>query len=393
LRRLGLIALLGAAACNQLEGPGYRGEPLFVITGQLVPMQGQRIDGQVRLALAWYRTSRGKPDSPPAIVTVDTVFEGSFPAQFELPLYAPPPMGTLEDYEPYAIADGVVIAYLDRNGNGQLDSIPTNGRAVDEILGASIPNIAFEQGRSVMYTEQTTRSPAPGTTDPNIPAGYSLYPPAPDAEVTITLTRDPVLNLWMCEQIFQDPQPPVAAGTPCAHRPDDQLHVDGTLEASFDGQDLVFFYASDGAHDVPGLAVRVNGTSVAAAGGSGAVVAGVVNDVEVSAAGFPATRFQIAVPGPFQLAPLAGTVRRGEPLALSWSPSALVGDYLVMLSDAEGYTLFVAETTATALTIPAIDHVGPAMISIIAAGALNASDGRSYVEGSYLVQQEIAYEL
>src|SRR5581483_11148501 len=86
-------ALTTAAACGSATGPGYQGQPLFTIGGQMTT-QSAAPQGPIRLAVAWYAegTTLGGPQ---AIVTQDVEYQGTFPLDYTFSFFGPPPDSAL----------------------------------------------------------------------------------------------------------------------------------------------------------------------------------------------------------------------------------------------------------------------------------------------------------
>jgi hypothetical protein len=105
-----------------------------------------------------------------------------FPSNFVIQLDEPPPQGvfmtvTGNPGPPLQIAQGVVVAYEDLNGNGKLDLVQDDaGAFVDKIIGVNMP------GMSLVYLQGTL--PPNAFVDPSGKApslGYNLLSELPCA--------------------------------------------------------------------------------------------------------------------------------------------------------------------------------------------------------------------
>lgn len=119
-RLLLVLLALGSCACGDaLVGSGYQGEPLMVLSGQVIIEEALADPlGEARVAVHW--SSQGEfgyqHQQETEVVT-------SFPAQYTLALYTPPP-GEVH-YQPrhanHPMAMGVPIVYDDLDGDGAFD--------------------------------------------------------------------------------------------------------------------------------------------------------------------------------------------------------------------------------------------------------------------------------
>ena len=83
-RFLWLSLLLALAGCGEpIVGPGYEGQPLVTLEGQMTPTPEANITGQVRLALVWYPQwlatddASGGLGTPKAVVTEDVIYRAA----------------------------------------------------------------------------------------------------------------------------------------------------------------------------------------------------------------------------------------------------------------------------------------------------------------------------
>lgn len=122
-------AILLLAACGDaLAGEDYVGEPIARLGGTITTSAGMVVPANVQLALVWHSAVPYTPPNsqvvvnPPVASRVDLDPRGAL-ASFVLNVYEPPPLDAFVYPEhgdmPYAV--GVLLAYQDTNGNGQLD--------------------------------------------------------------------------------------------------------------------------------------------------------------------------------------------------------------------------------------------------------------------------------
>ncbi len=188
------------AACDDsesgLQGEAFQGTPLATLNGALHTSQPAALSGEVSLALMWYafgyRTTEPGDGPPPVICTgepsselfiserrVDRpgwvsqaiAFEPTFPIRFQLPIHQLPPAEARADLAELGTgvgetARGYVVAFIDTNGNGDLDLPSVNGPG-DELL-------ALDIGMSVIYLDGVL-DPDPVTGEVlSVPQGFSL---------------------------------------------------------------------------------------------------------------------------------------------------------------------------------------------------------------------------
>jgi hypothetical protein len=267
-------ALTTATACgSSATGPGYQGQPLFTISGQMATL-GEAPPRPIRLAVAWYadHTTLGGPQ---AIVTQDVQYQGSFPLDYTFSFYGPPPDSALNVTTvagaTFRASWGVLIAYEDLNGNGQLDTIPAGGSPIDHILATSIGNLFNGQPAAhpvrVAYIDG-----APPTALQGYVAGYNLYQeqnaalPANTA-VGLSLGGEGAseLDLFVCPDFVTGAylaSPNSAAHSsfdlPCNIPPSGGVRVAGTLMLA-DGVPTIWIRVTDGVNQLPQATVTVNG--------------------------------------------------------------------------------------------------------------------------------------
>ncbi|MCA2981396.1 MAG: hypothetical protein INH37_24245, partial [Myxococcaceae bacterium] len=342
------MALVAAAgwACTPggAVGPGYRGEALFTVKGQLVT-PGAPPTAPIRLAVAWYPDEAGR-SAPRAIVAQEVAYEGRFPLDYGFGFFSAPPPGVLVEYrdgdDVTRAAFGVLLAYVDGDGDGQLGAIPAGARPVDRVLGTSVGDPSngapAEAPLWVAYVDG-----APGPRWAGFAPGYNLWDGArhavvpPDTAVPIRLDATSELAFFVCEEFITGSA--VGADLPCDVEPTGGVRVIGSVMRS-DGQPAASLRITDGRAPLPGLAVEVNGVAVpfdaasgfyAAAGGDLQVAAPGVNVVRVAPKGQAPLVFTVEAPGDFSLlAPLEGArVTSGSAVVAQWSRALGAATYQV----------------------------------------------------------------
>lgn len=236
---LALVALLGACGDPLVSGT-YRGRPLLHLSGAVDLPDGvdfldtalceaelfecydacpdwdcpacdrawegcvdapPRADaGDFRLGIFW---AQGASD---AVVQQYSLTVSSFPARFAATLYAPPPDAVLQPAESGRYALGLLMVYLDRDGDDAFSA------GVDPIVGGA-------DGRAVLYTPGGVDDPRFGALGPGYhrmgvlsvctAAGGALVAQADPSELVLTLSADPDLQRRLlldpdCDGAFDD---------------------------------------------------------------------------------------------------------------------------------------------------------------------------------------------
>jgi hypothetical protein len=111
-----LAALSGSVGCGSQAGPDYEGEPLFTFGGKVV-VQNPEAPGALVPAIAYLRQNEGTE----AIFISEVSYEGTFPNDFRLKLFEPPPPEALK-----AIDDGEEDPLKDepRVATGYVTAVP-----------------------------------------------------------------------------------------------------------------------------------------------------------------------------------------------------------------------------------------------------------------------------
>lgn len=217
-----LIAAGLLVGCGQAKPQGYAGPPLFTVQGAIT--SEAPVSGEIKLALVW--DERHALGFEAGLESQEVPFQGTFPISYQMDLTAPPPQSVLS--EPFHEADepapaghvaqAVLVAYQDTNGNGVLDVIPPGGTPIDTILGSSLTSGA--RPSLLVYSDQEGqrlwRSPWGGApTEPlAIPKGYSIlsYDVDPSTGVAtgaepaeamnVALTPSAFNNMTVCEGAY-----------------------------------------------------------------------------------------------------------------------------------------------------------------------------------------------
>jgi hypothetical protein len=255
------IALVALAGCGSLSTKTNSDPALATIQGQLVNPDSVAVTGNVRVAVVWqaasgFNVAEDLPlqpvfpssftiqldDPPPASAMTSsadffgggaaapTTGTGVAPtgpngavASQDKPLAAPLSSPTSSDAE---VALGVVVAYVDKNGNGKLDLVPTGADGyVDQILATNtselviyvqgtIPTTAVDEKGNLpeegynLYSGCDVAlpySPSPGSICANPP---DAGPPQPTcylqwlaitSPITLSVANDPQVNSIMCQ--------------------------------------------------------------------------------------------------------------------------------------------------------------------------------------------------
>jgi hypothetical protein len=279
--RLSLAAFASLAAlpaCGSLDTHADSSPALATIQGQLVNTSSTTaVSGPVRVAVVWQAGSGGFN------VAEDLPVQPVFPSSFTIQLDDPPPASAMVDGSEFfgggsgatppsdagvaptgpngavatksaptgsssgstQVALGSVVAYLDKNGNGKLDLVPTDASGyVDQILATNvnqlliyiqgaIPSQAVDElghlpseGYDLYSTcdVQLPYSPSPGSICATPPdagppqAACYLQWQSVASPITLTVATDPEVNSLMC-QTLPGGSESVGANQPLPGRP------------------------------------------------------------------------------------------------------------------------------------------------------------------------------
>jgi hypothetical protein len=223
----GAVTIL--AGCGEgLVNNEYPGEVLTTLRGTLAAGSGQQITGPVSLAILWLPptvfvveehsgggpigiggdepdpTCDGTPD--PAETTSETsptiawvsqsvTYQAQFPINFQIPVTTLPPADVRLDLAEVGgqgtWSMGVLVAYVDGNGNGQYD-LGTPGNLPDQLIAAS----ATGEGANIDVIFYMDGSyPAGSDFDQlfgQLPQGFTLLSGDTDQAPTVRAATDPI---------------------------------------------------------------------------------------------------------------------------------------------------------------------------------------------------------
>lgn|GEM_PF-5288264 len=142
--------------CGQAKPKDYAGPALFTVQGTITS-EGP-VSGEIKLALVW--DERSALGFEAGLESQEVPFEGTFPLSYQMNLTAPPPETVLsepfheaaEPTPPGHVAQAVLVAYQDTNGNGVLDVIPPGDTPIDTLLGSSLTSGA--RPSLLVYSDQ-----------------------------------------------------------------------------------------------------------------------------------------------------------------------------------------------------------------------------------------------
>lgn len=314
-------AMTALAACQQpATGPNYKGEPLFTVKGEMA-LTGPTTTptGAIRLAVAWYPDT-SSASAPSALVTQEVQYQGTFPLAYSFSFFNVPPAAALSSSTSNGVTTrygyGVLLAYEDLNGNGQLDTIAAGGSPVDRVLGTSLGDRFNGQDSTpqsyVVYVDGTP--PADWT---GYSAGYQLWqdraivPATTQVPLPLHLTNE--LNYFVCEEFIGTGN--YGWDLPCHIAPTGGVRVIGNVYAS-SGQGAATLRITDGTNPLTNVAVEVNGTPIGYDAVNGlysgygfTVHAPGRNVVRVTAPGQAARVFEMDAPGEFTIPAPNGLLR------------------------------------------------------------------------------------
>jgi len=222
-----LLLLLGATGCQGLADGTTAGPPLITLRGKITLAPNTPVDGNVRLALAWYPGLLNEPGGTPTpncdfttslgIVSQDVEYRPNFPIDYAFDVTAPPPKAAqapLSAAAGISGALGAVVAYLDGNGNGVLDPCADATVCADRVLGASgsvLPGgLPSEQIDSLVAYTDAIAGPGDHAGKPgffllrvglNPVSPQSGILPLPSTAIDITLSAAPILTSIACDRL------------------------------------------------------------------------------------------------------------------------------------------------------------------------------------------------
>jgi hypothetical protein len=380
-----------------------QGPALLQLDGQMSLAPGTQVAGEVHLAIAWYPVPMHVPASSPrprAIVTDALTYEGQFPQKFRFAVSAPPPPEAQGDLSQWSgegsSSRGFLVAYVDGNRNGRLDTTPRGSPPLDTVLAISAAGHP-SSARSRFFIQYLDGSRYGG--DPPergmrvVQLGEQLDEAAPQTgadDVELVLENSSALNWYLCEELVEKPTPDTspACNRPSAMRVIGQVHGGDTGSAFLSVTDANF------PADVRTLSnadVRVNGTSIpfaqelgfnASYFGRELLTPGTSAAVALRAEGFPPLDFQVAMPEKVTLLEPApdATFARGSTVRLRWN--ALPDIELYTLQLANEPMQYLGTATETTVVLPAQWSPADVQVTLGAFGVWRHGTNDSYLRGS-----------
>lgn len=398
MRAIGFLAAVAVVGVGC--GPTATPPPALSLQGQLVSGTVLTPPGAITLAVAWYPAWYGGAPAGPAkaVVTQHATYEGSFPLDFTFKTEGPPPAEAMVDLARKGgagqAAFGVLIAFRDDNGNGELDIGTGDTPSPDRIVGVSMPDPSLPappHSWFVVYLDGT-----PGATDLlggyTLEQGYNLVQihteygseavPA-STPIALRITNTNALGYFACAQATFD----YAATIACGIDP-----YDGKYQL----RGILFGFAPSQVRILDGHGARSDGTLTY----DGAVVpydpapfesyqvnsVPGVNTIQVDVPGFPLETITATIPGPVHLtAPVPATLRSGSSIDLSWDADPAVELYDVIVhndtfDEETGYGwLYHQLTTDTSVHTGAIRYTGRADVYVMALGRQAEGNNGSFL--------------
>lgn len=336
------LSLMAFAACggaakspDKATDKNYQGEPLFTVKGQMLT-SGAQPSNPIHLAVAWY-PDQAQTGAPTGIVTQDVPYTGSFPLNYSFSFFSTPPQSALTSHveggQTYKYAWGILLAYEDLNGNGQLDTIPVGGSPVDHILGTTIGDYYNgKPAQDVTYVAYVDGSAPPSWT--GFSSGFNLWKNQQvvpqSTQVPLNLDNTNELDFLVCEEFISGTTR--SMDLPCNIAPTGGVRVTANVYLT-DGQAGVSARITDGTNAITNATVELNGKPVPygaqygmyyAIGGGLSINPGGDNVLKVTPQGGTAREFHVKATADFTLhAPISySRVKGGTPVQLQWSAAA-----------------------------------------------------------------------
>ena len=389
------VCLSLAAACG---GGGSTSD--VMLKGQLQSSASRQGD-PLLLAMGWYPSFAGTAPGAPvgAVITQANIqYQGNFPVDFTFALSGAPPAAALFDLSKTGgtghLAYGVLIAFRDVNKNGVFDANSAGHAEADDIVGISVPDPSRPPPERSYFVVYLDGKPAANDYYSAFPLqqGYNLLEihydfgidPVPLAtSIAIPVTDSPALNLYACQEAFQDIGWFKRA---CGIDP-----YGGTWQA----QGAAFStptgtHASLYVNDADG---SVSNASIALDGAPFTFDGQAYNLSTAELRGAHSLTF--AVPGrasetlsltfPERVAVSSTAVNQsfasGSAVPISWSPAAGTAYYDVyfLADDGSGNWLYHTITNATSVTTPPITYTGAAHLTVKALAPLAVGSQGSFV--------------
>ena len=389
------------AACS---GGGSTASAGITLKGQLLGSAAAKQSDPLLLAMGWYPTFAGSaPGSPVgAVITQANVqYQGNFPVDFTFTLTGTPPPAALFDLSKTGgtghLAYGVLIAFRDVNKNGVFDANSAGKPEADVIAGISVPDPSLPppaHSYFVLYLDGTVAANDVWGAFPGLQQGYNLMQihydfginPVPVAtSIGIPITNSPALNLYACQEAFQDPswfkracgidpyggawqargnlfstptgtQSQIFVNDADGNVANASISLDG-VEFRYDSLAQGYFFTGPQLHGAHSMSIMVPNRAA-----------------ETLSFTLPET-VSVASPSPNQ------SFSSGAAVPIAWAPAAGTAYYDVyfLANDASGNWLYHAITSDTSAMTPPINYVGPAHVTVKALAPLAVGSRGSFL--------------
>lgn len=185
------LALLGFAACGELNRADYVGDPLLVITGQIESLAPRTSDGASYVTVGWGPYTFGGPVTVAQLADVDPI---EYPAPFTLRLYLAPPDDAVIDFskdDPSLVGVvglGEIFVFEDVDGDQQFT--PDYREGVDVRRGSSETQVVYARAVSEPARERIRVDLWPVGNPDALTDGYHLARTMGDPPVPTVLPDD-----------------------------------------------------------------------------------------------------------------------------------------------------------------------------------------------------------
>lgn len=169
-----LLSLLAIPACDSNVDAAFKGEPLISLRGEVLK-PATAIEGDLEVALVWYRFTTEGDQWLAASVPID----GSFPAKFVLDVNTPPPDDLLNHFEPgdAGVAVAYIVAVPAGTDLGSLDEVQLQGGVENALVAYTPAEIAADSAASAALGGP-------------LKAGVNLLQSTPPTEAEITAAEE-----------------------------------------------------------------------------------------------------------------------------------------------------------------------------------------------------------
>jgi hypothetical protein len=362
-------------------------------------------------------------------VTQDVEYSGTFPSAFTFHLYDLPPAAALipsrdgTGHEAY----GVLVAYADENGNGELDAIAKGGPAIDKLWGAT-SSIFDVNSPSYWIQYSDVVPPTPTSWWPaGSQKGFNLVETFIDdqghlktvtlpfsTQVPVLLSGENELNALVCKfDYLADTDVALAnplngCGLPATPG---ILRVNASFRRSVSEtatgtttSDDTFITLSDDANWVDGATVTINGVLASAHGGgvyestTRLNALGEINVAVIAAPGRATQTVSLKLPKQESFtSPVAGaTFTPGARVAFSW-PQGTLNSRIVSLESSDYATrLYMQPFNLYALdvlsaTTEPIDYHGEARLNMRVGGEYTSDRFGSYASATVNYRRSLTF--